>query len=175
MDSIENEAVVSMEYVIADKDGNILDSSQEQIMTFVFGAGQMLAAVEQQLLGKKVDDEIRFQLSASEAYGDYDESLLLEVGPEVFEEGLKIYEGMYFQNDNQFVRVTKIADQVITADGNHPFAGQDLTWHIVVVDLRAATYQEILNGQTNTSGHPCGEEMAAGCDKKDVCQTHCGK
>lgn len=178
MDSIENESVVSIEYVIADKIGHILDSSQDQIMHFIVGAGQMHPVVESRLMGKKVDEEVKFQLTAAEAYGDYNASLRFELGPEFFEEGLAIHVGMMFQREtedgSQFARVMSIVDNVITADANHPLAGQDLTWHIVVVGLRAATYQETLNGLPNTSGHPCGEKLAAACDYKDTCgQTSC--
>ncbi|MCM8537636.1 MAG: FKBP-type peptidyl-prolyl cis-trans isomerase [Lentisphaeraceae bacterium] len=179
MEAVETETVVSIEYVIADPQGNILDSSEKEIMSFVFGVGRLPANVESQLVGKKADEMIKFTLPAKEAYGERDESLVFEIGPDSFEEGLKIYEGMVFQRQTeaglQVARVQNIEGDKITADANHPFAGIDVSWHIVVVDVRPATYQEILNGEPNNSGHPCGEETAYACDKKDECQEYCGK
>lgn len=178
MNSVENEIVVSLEYIISDRDGNVLDSSQQQIMHIVHGAGTLPKAVEAKLLNAKVDDMLKFDLPAKDSYGEYDESLVFEIGPDSFEEGLQIFEGMMFQRQTdsglQFARITKIEGDKLTADANHPLAGKDLTWHLVVVDIRPATYQEILKGQPNTSGHPCGEEMASTCEIKDSCQTYCG-
>ncbi|MCH2209092.1 MAG: FKBP-type peptidyl-prolyl cis-trans isomerase [Lentisphaerales bacterium] len=179
MEAVEKECVVGIEYVIADTEGNVLDSSQKEIMHFVHGSGTLPAAVEEKLIGQKVDDMVKIELSTAEAYGEYDSSLVFEVGPEVFEEGLEIFEGMMFQRQTesglQFARVTKINGNKMTADANHPLAGKDLLWHVVVVGIRPATYQEILNKAPNLSGHPCGEETASQCEVKDSCQSYCGK
>ena len=179
MEAVEKECVVSIEYIIADTEGNVLDSSQKEIMHFVHGSNTLPKAVEDQLIGKKVDEMVKFELEAKDAYGEYDESLVFEVGPEIFEEGLKIHIGMIFQRETdnglQYARVTEIDGDKLTADANHPFAGKNLVWHIVVVGNRPATYQEILNKQPNLSGHPCGEETASNCEVKDSCQSYCGK
>ena len=179
MKTAEKECVLSIEYVIADKAGNILDSSEKEIMHLVLGSGTLPKTIEQSLIGQKIDEMLKLELTPAEAYGEYDDSLVFEIGPEVFEDGLKIYEGMMFQRQTetgvQFARVTRIDGEKITADANHPLAGKELTWTIVVVGIRPATYQEILNKKPNLSGHPCGEVTASNCEVKDSCQSYCGK
>ena len=154
METAEKECVVSIEYVIADKAGNVLDSSEKEIMHLVLGSGNLPTVVEKSLVGQKVDDMLKLELTPADAFGEYDNSLVFEVGPEVFEDGLKIYEGMMFQRQTdkglQYARVTKIDGEKITADANHPLAGKDLVWTIVVVGIRPATYQEILNKKTES-------------------------
>lgn len=43
--------------------------------------------------------------------------------------------------------VTQIANGQITLDGNHPFAGKDLLFRVVVVGVRDATAQDLQTGE----------------------------
>ena len=71
-------------------------------------------------------------ISPEEGYGEYDEELIEEMNKEDFVEFDDIYEGMEFIADmddgteQQYV-ITSIEDEVVTADGNHPFAGKNLS------------------------------------------------
>jgi FKBP-type peptidyl-prolyl cis-trans isomerase SlyD len=65
------------------------------------------------------------------------------------------------------VRITKIEDDDITVDGNHPLAGQDLYFSVKVQELRAATEEELAHGHIHQSGGCCGgsdKEHSCGCD-----------
>ena len=63
-----------------------------------------------------------------------------------------IYEGLDFIADlddgsEQSFVITKIEDDVVTADGNHPFAGRDVRFEIEVTGVREATEKEIEGGE----------------------------
>ena len=147
---IQNNCAVSLDFVIKDKDGNIIDSSQEELMHYLHGRGQLPPKLEVELLGKSCGQQVKMELSAKDAYGEHRADLVSQLGPEDFEEGLHIYEGMIFQreteNGPQFIRVTKIDNNVITADANHPLAGMCLTFDVVVMAVRAATPDEMRSG-----------------------------
>ena len=49
-------------------------------------------------------------------------------------------------SEQSFV-ITKIEDDVVTADGNHPFAGRDVRFEIEVTGVREATEKEIEGGE----------------------------
>ena len=60
-----------------------------------------------------------------------------------------------FENDkgeNMHFRVTRIEDGNLTVDGNHPLAGQTVTFVVNIVDIRAATATEIANGMPIDAG-----------------------
>lgn len=68
-----------------------------------------------------------------------------------------IYEGLDFIADmddgsEQSFIITKIEDEIITADGNHPFAGKDLRFEVTVSDVRDATEEEIEHGHPHFHG-----------------------
>ena len=156
MNVIKKDDVISIEYVISNPQGLILDSSQDGAIHFLFGHGEMFPQVESHLVGLKVDDMLEFELAKEEnLYGEYDPQLVFQVGSDQFDEGEEISVGKIFQNDGGFFRVTAIENDLITLDGNHPLIGQDLHWRVVVVAIRPATEVELDLGRAHvkeTSG-----------------------
>ncbi|MDP3332506.1 MAG: peptidylprolyl isomerase, partial [Methylococcaceae bacterium] len=50
------------------------------------------------------------------------------------------------------VTITKIDADNITIDGNHPLAGEPLTFAVEVVAIRAATEEELDHGHVHGAG-----------------------
>ena len=46
----------------------------------------------------------------------------------------------------------KIENGMVTVDGNHPRAGQNLNFAIEVVDVRAASEEEVMHGHVHGAG-----------------------
>ena len=74
---IEPQHVVSLTYdLYVDQNGTETlteSATQEQPLTFLFGAGQMLPKFEENLSSLSTGDTYEFRLSAQDAYGEYDE------------------------------------------------------------------------------------------------------
>ena len=50
--------------------------------------------------------------------------------------------------------ISKITDEQITVDFNHPLAGEDLTFDVELLDLRDATAEELSHGHAHGAhGH----------------------
>jgi FKBP-type peptidyl-prolyl cis-trans isomerase 2 len=84
-------------------------------------------------------EEKQFRIEPSEAYGEYDESLAQQVPKNILRSDMQIEEGMMLlvkTPDGQEIpaRVTRIGDEEITLDMNHPLAGKALNFSIKVVD-----------------------------------------
>ena len=64
--------------------------------------------------------------------------------------------GMQFQADVSdgpgIVTITNIDADNITIDGNHPLAGEPLTFDVEVVAIRAATEEELDHGHVHGAG-----------------------
>jgi len=50
------------------------------------------------------------------------------------------------------VTVTQIAGDMVTIDGNHPLAGQNLNFQVEVAEVRAATEEELAHGHVHGPG-----------------------
>lgn len=128
---IEPQHVVSLTYdLYVDRDGaEVLAESatQEQPLTFLFGAGQMLPKFEENLSTLSTGDAYEFRLSAADAYGEYDEEAVANLPKEMFQ-GQEIPEigSILPLQDNQGNRfqaqVVSVAEDAVIVDLNHPMA-----------------------------------------------------
>jgi len=184
---IQTNKVVSFDYILKDGEGQILDTSENGLMTYLHGRGALPDILEEQLGGKEPGQQVLVTLTPEQAYGDHNAELVQVVGPEMFGEGEMIQAGMVFQNETEngpgFIQVIEVKDKKITIDGNHPYAGKTLVWDIVVLSVRKADDEEIargyaLNMQSENAGKICattGEicEGKGDCDDKtDACESH---
>lgn len=156
---IEEGKVVTLEFKVYDKsNGELLeDTNDVGPFFYIQGFGQFVPKVEEALEGATKGFTTTIELSPEEGYGEYDEELIVEMKREEFVEFEDIYEGLDFIADmdddtEQSFVITKIEDDVITADGNHPFSGKDLKFEITVTDVREATESEIEHGHVHFHG-----------------------
>jgi FKBP-type peptidyl-prolyl cis-trans isomerase SlyD len=50
------------------------------------------------------------------------------------------------------VTVTKVVGDMVTVDGNHPLAGQNLNFDVEITDVRTATEEELSHGHVHGPG-----------------------
>ena len=78
------------------------------------------------------------------------------ISREMFEGIDDIEVGMQFHADvshgTGVVTVISLDDNDITVDGNHPLAGQALTFDVEVLEVRAATEEEAHHGHIHGAG-----------------------
>ena len=144
--------VTTIHFFLTDDEGTLLDSSEEfGPLTFVHGKSKVLPALEKALLGKQKGDKFETTFYPEEAYGQIDKTLLKEFSIESLpSRGQKLEVGALFetQRDNKeiLMRVTKIEDNKVFLDGNHPFAGKKLHYMGKVLEVREATSEELKSG-----------------------------
>jgi peptidylprolyl isomerase len=122
-------------------DGTQFDTSANQEpLEFTVGAGEVIAGFEDAVVGMNPGDTKTATINADEAYGDYDEELILEVERDQFPPEITPEVGQRLQlhqADGEVFGavVTAVGDQTVTLDANHPLAGQDLTFEIELVEI----------------------------------------
>jgi peptidylprolyl isomerase len=122
-------------------DGTQFDSSADQDpLEFTLGAGEVIQGFEEAVVGMNPGDTKTATINADEAYGDYDEELVLEVERDQFPPEITPEVGQRLQltqPDGEVFGavVTGFDDEVVTLDANHPLAGQDLTFEIELVEI----------------------------------------
>jgi FKBP-type peptidyl-prolyl cis-trans isomerase SlyD len=145
---ITDKLAVSIHYILTDSTGKQLDSSRdEDPMVYLHGSGQIIPGLENALLGKKAGDKFKTTIAPADAYGERKEDMLQVVPMTMFEGMDKVEEGMQFHADASqgvnVVTVTKVDGDEVTIDGNHPLAGETLTFDVEVMDIRPATEDEL--------------------------------
>lgn len=157
-----NPRVFAFNYTLRSSTGEILDASEEnQPLPFLEGAGQIIPALEKQVLLMTEGDKKKISLTAEEAYGHQRDNLIMEVDAKEFSHIPDLEVGSYLQLDLKdqvkVVRVTNMTSDKVTIDGNHPLAGQALVFDVEVVLIREATQIEITHkhahGLHGTSNH----------------------
>ena len=161
---IEPQHVVSLTYdlYVNQPDGTEAlaeSATEEQPLTFLYGAGQMLPKFEENLSSLSTGDEYDFRLSAEDAYGEYDDEAVANLPKDMFN-GTDIPEigSMLPLQDNQGNhfqgQVVSIAEDSVIVDLNHPMAGQALHFKGNILNVRPANAEELTHGHAHgADGH----------------------
>lgn len=150
---IAKNSVVSLNYEMYDGDNQLVDKTEEPIVYLHGGYDNILPKLEEALHGKSVGDKVEVAMEPDDAFGDFDPNLLRIEAADMFPEEVEI--GMMFEADDPetgeviLFRVTDIADGKIVVDGNHPLAGKRVRFSCSVVDVRAASKEEIEHGHVH--------------------------
>lgn len=155
-ETITKDKVVSINYVVKTKEGQLLDESKEgQPLNFIFGNGMLIKGLENALEGKAVGDKFSAEIPSADAYGERHEGLIQSVPRNLFGDA-EVQPGMQFRastdNGEQSVVIVDVSDEEVTVDGNHPLAGVDLNFDVEVLEVRAATESELEHGHVHTDG-----------------------
>ena len=154
---IEKHRVVTLAYTLKDDDDRIIDQSDDGSFCYLHGAHNIIPGLENALTGKAAGDELSVSVAPEEGYGVHDAEKTQAVPRDMFPAGEVIETGMQFHAqgpDGQqlVVTVVKVEDDSITVDGNHPLAGVHLNFDVKVLDVRAATGEEIAHGHVHGLG-----------------------
>ena len=160
MKNTEN-PVVSIHYTLTNKTGEKLDSSiGAEPLSYLHGSGNIIPGLDSALSDSTVGDKLTVTIEPADAYGERNEQKIQTVSKDMFQGMDKVEVGMQFQADSStgpaLVTITEIEGDNITIDGNHPLAGEQLTFAVEVMDIRSATETEIEHGHIHGAG--CNHE-----------------
>lgn len=153
---IVKNAVVTLNYTVRDSDGNMIDEGEQPLVYLHGGYDGIFPALEEALHGKSVGDTFRVKLQPEDAFGDYDEELVLVEDLSQFPDNVEV--GMSFErvtddgDEDMVYRITDIAEGKVVVDGNHPLAGVALIFDGTVAAVREASAEEISHGHVHGPG-----------------------
>ena len=153
---IAKNSVVTLNYTVRDPDGNMIDDGREPLVYLHGGYDGIFPLIEEALHGKSVGEKLQIKLQPEDAFGDYDEELVLIEDVSQFPENIEV--GMSFERvgdegeEDVIYRITDIAEGKVVVDGNHPLAGTALVFDLTVADVRPASAEEISHGHVHGAG-----------------------
>lgn len=144
MSQVKTGDTVSIHYTGTLSDGSTFDSSAgRDPLEFTVGAGQIIPGLDQAIPGMAVGDSKTVQVPADQAYGQRDPNAQQAVPRGDIPADIPLEPGTQFQMQTPTgqvvpVMVAKVTETEVTLDANHPLAGQDLTFDVELVEIKAA-------------------------------------
>jgi peptidylprolyl isomerase len=138
--SAKNGNTVHIHYTGTLDNGETFDSSIGQDpLAFTLGSGQVIAGFDSAVLGMTLGEKKTIRIPADEAYGDYDDALVIQVSrnelPDMnYEVGMELAM-QQASGRNVPVIVLDVADEWVAFDANHPLAGEALTFELELVAI----------------------------------------
>jgi FKBP-type peptidyl-prolyl cis-trans isomerase SlyD len=157
---ITQNQVVTINFILKDEDGEIIDSTQgNQPFTYISGNQQILPKLEESISSMLIGGKKNVKLAAADAYGEYKQEAVQSVNRSEFPPEVELQEGMNFMAqtpDGRQVPLTiaGVEGENVTVDFNHPLAGKALEFDVELLDVRDATLEELQHGHVHgPEGH----------------------
>lgn len=160
--TVDVNTVVSLSYKLTNHNTGeqIEETLADRPMQFLYGIERVIPAFEEAIHGLKTGESFTVSIEASDAYGTRNEEQVVTIPINIFfdESGAlnteHIFEGallpMTDGNGNHLRGlVVKINAEDILMDFNHPLAGINLHFNGEILDVRAATEDEISHGHSH--------------------------
>jgi len=157
--SVAQDQVVSIHYTLRNDGGDVIDRSPAgEPLAYLHGHGNLIAGLERELAGRSAGDKLQVKVAAADAYGEYDPALVQRVPRRALKGIADVRVGMRLQAQSERgsrpVTVTNLAGDMVTLDGNHPLAGQNLNFEVEIAAVRPATPEELSHGHVHgPDGH----------------------
>lgn len=137
---IELNDEVEFRYFGYDENGTIFDQPEEPTICII-GDGFLLKKFEKNLLGMRKGEKKSFSIAPEDAYGPYEERLLVEIPIKKFPNihphiGMKITIPLEKITKNYPMEIVAVSDISVTLDANHPLAGKILYYDVEILNIK---------------------------------------
>lgn len=141
---IKKDALVTLSVAMYDLQGNLLEETDREGVTYLHGHADIFPGIEKALEGKKKGDSVSVTLEPEDSFGEFDPEAIFIVPVEKLGDPELIVPGLVFDHvpgladDGRKYRVTDVAQGTAVMDANHPLAGWTLRFDVKVLDVAAA-------------------------------------
>lgn len=131
---------VTIHYVCKFEDGKVVEESKKEGLTFISGRRAVIKGLDDGILGMQEGEHRKIIVAAVDAYGEYHNDLISEVPKTHLPEGVEPRIGSVHQMTTQkgktvHMKVLEVREQTVIVDMNHPMAGKNLIFEVVVMKI----------------------------------------
>ncbi|MBK6517718.1 MAG: peptidylprolyl isomerase [Polyangiaceae bacterium] len=167
---IAPDVFVTIRYSIFEDGQSTATSGAEELTeSYVHGYGQVFSALEKGLEGKVSGAHLTVVAEPDDAFGDHDAEGIFEVDKEGLEGSDELVAGEEVvasgPEGDILMRIVEVRPDTLLVDTNHPLAGKRVRFEVDIVEVRAATDEEIEEAQQEAEDDGpcgCGSDHAAG-------------
>ena len=155
--TIGDNSVVSFHYALRDDTGTFSERSDGgSPVVYMHGHNNIVPGLEKELAGKKSGEKFTATIAPEQGYGLRNENAVQRVPLKHLATKGPIAVGQMVvvntREGGRQARVLKVGHFNVDLDLNHPLAGRTLTFDIEIVDVRAATDEEVAHGHAHGPG-----------------------
>ncbi|MFT7624925.1 MAG: FKBP-type peptidyl-prolyl cis-trans isomerase SlyD [Myxococcota bacterium] len=159
--NIAKDSAVQIHYHLTDAEGAVIDSSKgSDPLAYLHGHGNLVPGVENALIGKAIGDKMTVVVTPEEGYGVRDPGLDVQIPLAAFGEHASelapgaMFAGPHPEDETKQVQYTvmEVLPEAVNASGNHSLAGVTLHFDLEVMEIRAATAEELQHGHIHGPG-----------------------
>lgn len=148
-----NPQIISFNCLLKNRAGKLISSTYNRdVLTILESSDAQLLGLSKGLQNLKKGEKRKISLSAAEAYGFYDPKKIILYPSNKLSKDIRIGQSVSIMGKSGILRtyvVMQFHKDMVSLDGNHPLAGQDLVFEIEALDVRDATTEEV-------NGASCG-------------------
>lgn len=132
---------VKVHYTGTLNSGRVFDSSKSrEPLEFTLGSGMVIPGFDQAVTGLSPGESVTATIPADEAYGPYRREMVADIERQNIPADFELAVGQRLQmqvpdGESMAVTITDMQGDQVTLDGNHPLAGQDLTFELELVAI----------------------------------------
>merc|ERR1711879_1035061 len=127
---------VTMNFELRINDEILESNLEDNPIVFEFGSGELIPGLESRIAQMNEGETKEIKVPSLEAYGEYNEELSETLNIKEFE-GIDLEIGMVLEADGDNgeifkATVTEVTNEDVTIDYNHPLAGSDLDFTVII-------------------------------------------
>lgn len=132
---------VKVHYTGTLNNGQVFDSSKSrEPLQFTIGTGMVIPGFDAAVTGLSPGETVTSTIPNAEAYGPYQKEMVAEIEKQNIPADFDLEVGQRLEmqvpsGEAMSVTITDIKGDMVTLDGNHPLAGQDLTFELELVEI----------------------------------------
>ena len=141
MSTAKSGDTVKVHYTGTLNDGREFDSSRSRDpLEFTIDSGQIIAGFNEAVTGMAVGESKSVTIPANQAYGEHNPEMVQEVPRSAIPSDIDLQEGMILsarnpEGRNLNFKVVEFDTENVRVDGNHPLAGEDLTFQLELMAI----------------------------------------
>ncbi len=139
--------VISFNCVLKNLAGHLISSTySKDVLTSINGDQAQLLGLSKGLQNLSAGEKRTIQLAAHEAYGFYDPKKVVLFPRKKISKEVRVGETVTIvgkSGRHSVYKVLSLHSDMVSLDGNHPLAGQDLIFEIETLSVRDATLDEV--------------------------------
>jgi len=139
---IKNGNLIKMHYSAKIGDQLIDTSRNKDPVEFKVGEGQVLQGLDEAVVGLKTGDKKAVVVPPEKAYGQRKKGLTQKIRRDKSKEppkGIEVGNLIQYKNEqgkNMYATITKVEEDNIAVDLNHPLAGKTINFDLEIVDVK---------------------------------------
>jgi FKBP-type peptidyl-prolyl cis-trans isomerase SlyD len=142
-----NAQVISFNCLLKNSAGQFISETyNREVLTSIEDENAMLLGLARGLQNLKKGERRLINLSAKDAYGFYDPTKVILYPKKKLPDNLRTGDPVTIvgkSGTHRSYKIIQFHDDMVSLDGNHPLAGQDLIFEIETLDARDATKEEL--------------------------------